>query len=1025
MTCGGGGRPSLLLNSIPFNRSNMDPNRNRIQEDLRGLLSGQVHCDDVTIQQYATDASIFEVRPMGVVRPVNHEDVVAVVNYARAHQIPLIPRGCGSGLAGEALGHGLVVDFSSVMHQVIAVGRETVTVQPGMVLASLNNELLKYGRAVGTDPSNRSFGTVGGAIARDACGSHWHDHGSAGDQVLGLRLVLADGETIHLGETATESSSESRSAKLLLQSQVLGCRQRIEPYLQANPFKVRPAGYRLHQIDPTGEIDLLPLLIGSEGTLAMMTEITLRTVPIPNHRGVVLLFFSRMTDAAKVAAELRHLPIRACDLVDRRLLTLAREADPTYDGLIPTGAEAMLLIEAKSDSESRLLDTLSDILVVADGCLKTGVPHYVTIDREKRDLCWHLVRRIIPTLYRLRGSTRAIPFLEDILVPSDELASFLIVAQELLNQQRLTASIFAHATQGRVQIRPLIDLASAADLARLEALANALYEEVWKLGGAMGTHGGLGLARTPFFRRQAGALYPSHAEVKRIFDPNFIFNPGKIVRSGFETYFHQIRSVIPRPSVLPPAVAQDPGPDSLPSTELPVAESHSPPPLPILEPDLNWDAETLAHATRNCNGCGQCRTHGSIERMCPVFRATRDEAASPRAKANLLRAVITGQLAAENLSTADMRAVTETCFNCHQCRIDCPAGVDVPKIVNEMRAQYVGNNGLSMTKRVILRLDWIFHLAHLSPTMTHFVLSRQWTRWILWRLFGIARQRKLPRFHGRTFLAWAKRRRANRLPAKERPDVVLFIDAFVNWNDPELGKALVAVLEHNGLEVAVPLNQKISGLSLISAGAIRSAKKLATANIALLADAVRLGAKVITVEPAATLALKHEYLHILSDSDARLVADNTLEATEFLWQRYQAGKLKTDFRETPVKLAHHLPCHQRATVEGNPGVALLNLIPKLEVIAIRKGCSGMAGMFGVFEPNFRLAQRIGGDLIREIRQETYAAGTTECSSCRIQMEQDSDKPTVHPIKILARAYGLMPALENVFERESHPNFLSW
>jgi Fe-S oxidoreductase len=274
-------------------------------------------------------------------------------------------------------------------------------------------------------------------------------------------------------------------------------------------------------------------------------------------------------------------------------------------------------------------------------------------------------------------------------------------------------------------------------------------------------------------------------------------------------------------------------------------------------------------------------------------------------------------------------------------------------------------------------------------------------------------------------LNWAKRRRANRLPAKERPDVVLFVDAFVNWNDPELGKALVAILEHHGLEVAIPLNQKISGLSLISAGAIRSAKKLASANVAILADAVRQGAKVITLEPAATLALKHEYLHILADGDARLVADNTQEATEFLWQRYQAGKLRTDFRDTPLKLAHHLPCHQRATVAGNPGWNLLNLIPKLEVTPLRKGCSGMAGMFGVFEPNFRLAQRIGNDLIREIRQENYAAGTTECSSCRIQMEQDSDKPTVHPLKVLARAYGLLPSLENVFDRESHPRFLTW
>lgn len=435
----------------------MDPRQQRIQEDLRGLIAGQVLCDDITVQQYATDGSIFEVRPLGVARPVSHEDVVALTKYAREHQLPLIARGSGSGLAGESLGEGLIIDFSHSMNRVLAVTRETITVEPGALLADINFELAKYGRVFGPDPSNRSFGTIGGAVCRDAAGSHWQDYGSVGDQVVGLQLVLANSTTIQVGETRSESTSESRAAKLVLQGQVANCRQRFEPLIQQATFATRPAGFRLHQVSSEGEIDLLPLLIGSEGTLAMITEVTLRTVPIPRHRGLVLLFYSRLTDAARVSAQLRQLPIRACDMVDRRLLSLAREADPRYADLIPTGAEAMLLVEAKDDNETRLLDTLSDILVISDGCLGQCVPHFVTVDPLKRNLCWHLVRRIIPTLYRLRGTTRAVPFLEDILVPTERLADFLVVAQELLNQHRLTASFFSHAAQGRVQIRPLID----------------------------------------------------------------------------------------------------------------------------------------------------------------------------------------------------------------------------------------------------------------------------------------------------------------------------------------------------------------------------------------------------------------------------------------------------------------------------------------------------------------------------------------------------------------------------------------
>jgi len=1011
----------------------MDPQRHRIQEDLRGLLAGQVLCDDVTVQQYATDASIFEVRPVGVVRPANHEDVAAVVRYAREHQLPVTARGAGSGLAGESLGNGLILDFSALMQQVVAVGRETVTVQPGVILSTLNDELLKFGRSVGSDPANRSFGTVGGGIARDACGSRWHDHGSLGQQLLGARVVLADGTTIHLGQTASESTTDSRAAKLVLQSQVVSCRQRIEPYLQSQPFRVRPAGYRLPQIDLRGEVDLLPLLVGSEGTLALMTEITLRTSPIPNHRGIVLLFFSRITDAAQVSARLRDLPIRACDLVDRRLLSLAREADSRYADLIPGGAEAMLLVEAQSDSETRLLDTLSDILVVSDGCLKQSVPHFVTVDRQQRDLCWRMVRRIIPTLYRLRGTTRAVPFLEDILVPVDCLDRFLVVAQELLNQQRLTACIYAQASLGRLQLRPFVDLANPSDMDRLRLLAEALYEEVWRCGGAVGTHGGLGLARTPFFRRQAGVLYPAHAEIKRIFDPNFILNPGKIVRSGFETYDYQVRAVVPGTrglsmSTLPPPTPSPAEPDA------PVADPTTPtavvppaanlPTLALWEPELQWDVATLARAARNCNGCGQCRTQGQVERMCPMFRATRDEAASPRAKANLLRAVVTGQLPTASLSTDEMKSAADTCFNCHQCRLDCPAGVDIPKLVNEMRAQYVANNGLGLIEKFVLRLDWVFSLARLSPTLSHYFLRQPWTRWLLGRLTGLATQRKLPQVSSKTFLMWAKRRGLTRLTPEDRPDVVLFVDAFVNWNDPELGRAVVAVLEHNGLSVHVPPNQKFSGLSLISAGALATARKIASANVSVLADSIRRGATVITIEPAATLALKHEYLHILSDADAQLVADHTQEASQFLWNRHLQGQLRTNFRELPRHLAHHLPCHQRATVEGNPALALLQLIPQLQVTPVNKGCSGMAGMFGVFERNYRTSQRIGADLIREIRQETYEAGTTECSSCRIQMEQDTDKPTIHPLKVLARAYDLLPELHDIFERKSKRGLLS-
>ena len=258
----------------------------------------------------------------------------------------------------------------------------------------------------------------------------------------------------------------------------------------------------------------------------------------------------------------------------------------------------------------------------------------------------------------------------------------------------------------------------------------------------------------------------------------------------------------------------------------------------------------------------------------------------------------------------------------------------------------------------------------------------------------------------------------NRPKDDGRPHVVLFTDAFVNWNDPELGKALVSILQHNEIAVWVPQNQKISALSLISAGAIGPAQRIASVNISILADAVRGGATVVTTEPAAALAIKQEYQHILDDPDARLVAENTFEATEYLRRLHDAGQLNTNFRAIDATVVHHLPCHQRAIVEGNPAVDLLKLIPELSVVPVERGCSGMAGMFGVYEKNYWKSLKIGHELIREVRNPAYLAGTTECSTCRMQMEQGAGKPTIHPVKILALAYGGMPELNDLFQRDT-------
>jgi Fe-S oxidoreductase len=372
----------------------------------------------------------------------------------------------------------------------------------------------------------------------------------------------------------------------------------------------------------------------------------------------------------------------------------------------------------------------------------------------------------------------------------------------------------------------------------------------------------------------------------------------------------------------------------------------------------------------------------------------------------------------ESLATDEFKAIADLCVNCHQCRLECPAGVDIPKLMVEAKAQYVTVNGLSVSDWIVARLDVLYEIAGRLPRLTNLMIRSRLARLLLDRLLGIAQGRKLPRLSPMSFLRWSQRNKLNRGSRQRARKVAIFADAFVNWNDLELGQALVKVLQHNGIDVVVPPEQLVSGMSLISDGVLGRARKLAARNVEILAEYVRQGFQIVTTEPSAALALKHEYLNLLDDDDARLVANHTFEATHYLWELHQTGQLELDFRPVNQTVGYHLPCHQRALNVGSPGVSLLRLVPGLQVELVEKGCSGMCGTFGLKRRNYIRSLRTGLPLINAMRSPAFVAGATECSTCKIQMEQGTNKPTIHPLKILALAYGLMPQLGDLFQRRN-------
>ncbi|HTN77407.1 MAG TPA: anaerobic glycerol-3-phosphate dehydrogenase subunit C, partial [Pirellulaceae bacterium] len=717
--------------------------------------------------------------------------------------------------------------------------------------------------------------------------------------------------------------------------------------------------------------------------------------------------------------EVSKLGVASCDLMDRRLLSIAREIDERYARLIPRDAEALLLIEIQAEGRDELRDRLQNLVTQLQRRKRLAFASSTTMEREERDLYWRLTRRVVPTLYRLKGSSRPVPFVEDLAVPPEALADFLVRLQNVLKTHQVTASLFGHAGHGQLHVRPFMDISNPNDVRKMQDLAADIYAEVMAVGGTISGEHGDGLSRTWYVRRQYGPLYDVFREVKRIFDPQNLFNPGKVIADVPQPLTKNMR-----PVTLGGALV-DPNDEEASSTAAAttIATSENPearfelPQVPF-ELHLAWPDNDIIQAARNCNGCGRCRTHAADARMCPIFRISPEEEASPRAKANLVRAVLTGQLKPDQLASEDAKKLADLCVNCHQCRFECPAGVDIPKLVIETKSQYVVNNGLTISDWFVSRLDTVANWASLFSPLANWGLGNRQMRWLLEKAFGIAQGRKLPRVAGRNFLRRAQRKRWTRSSKQAGRKVLYFVDTYANWFDVQLAEACIAVLEHNGAAVYVHPQQLSSAMAQITLGDVERAKPIAQRNVALLAEAVRQGYTIVCTEPSAALALTHEYLNLLDDDDARLVAANTSEVCSYLFQLHKNGLLELDLKPINATFGYHEPCHLRALPNYTAGEHLLRLVPGLTVQTLDRGCSGMAGTFGMKRENYRASLRAGWGLITALRDPEIQFGSTECSTCKMQMEQGTTKPTIHPLKVLALAYGLMPELAALFNARS-------
>ena len=946
----------------------------QVAADLANVVRGDVFGDILHRAAYSTDASIYRIIPTCVVAPRDTSDVVAVVKYANARKIPVVARGAGTGLAGESLCSGIVFDMSRYMNRIINIdnnGTKTVC-ETGVVLEDLNNSLARYGRKIGPDPSSSNRATVGGIVANNSTGAHYLQYGYIVDYIESIEAVLEDGSVVEFtNDFDPEQASNDRAAQIANSCiSILSDKEAVITKALPKAGRNR-SGYNIAGICHNGRIDLARLLTGSEGTLAVFTKIILKTVKIPSAKALLQLEFNSLAKMAQAAPVIVQSGASACELMSKTVIEMAYEALPEYRDVLPAGAAAVLLVEHTGQNQDEVRKKI-EITDKAVGAIASG--RTIVFDTKQQEHIWKSRKDAGPLLYRARGKKHPSEFMEDVSVGAEGLGKYIAGLEEIGKRYGIAMSYFGHAGDGLLHIRPYMDLSEPTEVEKMRSMANEVFELAWSLGGTISGEHAEGLSRVAFIRWQCGdEFYELMQKIKKTFDPDNLMNPGKIINDDPDVMVKNLR-----------------------------AENKIQP--ESLKTDLLFEKDEIRFALEQCYGCGLCRSRDSVLRMCPVYRALGEELGSPRAKSNILHFWTTGQLKEKDFESPEFRKFFDLCVNCKACLVDCPSAVDISKLMSVARAKYINRFGLRRAELILSYNRYLSILGSIFSPISNLFMQWPVFKRLLDKTAGLDKHRDMPRFRHSTFLKTGRKYLEACEPIQAPIDrVAYFIDTYANYNDHELGYAVLDVLRANDIEVILP-KQRPAPLPAIVYGNVKRARRDLTYNVKQLAPAVRNGYKIICSEPSAALCLKEELRHFVSGTDAELVSENTFELMNYLLGLHKEKKLKPATQPISGEYVYHLPCHLCAVANGTASIKLLQQLCGVNVTDLKAGCCGIAGTFGMQKKNYELSSQIAESLKKALEQSPTKNVLTECSACKMQIEHISDCTVRHPIKILADAY---------------------
>jgi FAD/FMN-containing dehydrogenase/Fe-S oxidoreductase len=958
-----------------------------LAKHLAASVAGEVRFDHVSRVLYSTDASIYQIMPIGVVIPRDAGDIATTIRLCREEGVPVLPRGAGTSLAGQTVGRAVVMDCSKYMNRILEIdtGRGVARVQPGVVQDVLNGALAPHRHRLGPDTATSNRATLGGMIGNNSSGARSIVYGKMVDHVVGLSVMLADGTEIALGPLddaalAAKRAEASREGSLYRTTLDVADAHRAEIERRYPKVMRRVAGYNLPEMF-LRPFNLARLFVGSEGTLGVTAEATVRIVPRPAHAVVAVVHFHDVFEALEaVNVILPHRP-SAVELIDKMILEMTRgqiefarrmtfiEGDPAAVQVVEFSGEDRDDVVGRMDAMARALASA-----------KMGYAIVRAVDLPSQDNIWRVRKAGQGLLQGIKGDHKPITFVEDTAVPTERLAPYIRRFTEILERHGVRGAVYAHASVGVIHMRPYINLKDARQVETMRAIAEEVGELVIEFGGAFSAEHGDGMVRGWFLERFFGpTIYGAFKTIKAAYDPDNLMNPGKILAS-------------------PPM-----------TEHLRYGAAYRTIPVKTY---FDWSRDGgMAANVEMCSGVGACRK--TIEgTMCPSYMVTGEELHSTRGRANVLRAAMSGVLPAEALQGQAVHDALDLCLECKGCKAECPANVDMAKLKYEFLARYYDTHPVPARSRMFAHIHTLSRWgARFAPVSTWAAQSAM-GRWALARV-GVDPRRPLPAFATQTFDAWWREHRTSNgarqaaggargtAGAPARPRVALFADTFLRYNAPEIGRAAVRVLEHLGYDVVVP-DVGCCGRPMISKGLLPQAKALAERNLAALLPLVRAGVPIVGCEPSCLLTFHDEVVDFIPGDDARTLAQHALLIDEFVHRHVQDhGWPGAPAPAAGRRLLFHGHCHQKAIAGTRAAMAVLRAAG-FEVSDSDAGCCGMAGSFGFEREHYDISVAIGERrLLPAVRAlaadaEVVAMGV----SCRQQISHGAGRRARHLVEVL-------------------------